>query len=71
MNATSEKEFIIDYHQFYPINSDVEIVSKLYPEMYPFVKNYYYINMIQNIICSEKYLLSVFEIFLNILLVIR
>jgi hypothetical protein len=38
MNAISEKEFIIDYHKFYPINSDVEIVSNLYPEMY--VKNY-------------------------------
>jgi len=42
MNATSEKEFIIDYHQFYPINFDLEIVSNLYPEMYPFLKNYYY-----------------------------
>lgn len=37
-NAISEKEFIIDYHQFYPVNLDLEAISKLYPEMYPFFK---------------------------------
>lgn len=36
MNAISEKEFIIDYHQFYPIDVDLEIMTKLCPEMYPF-----------------------------------
>ncbi|XP_072749358.1 activating signal cointegrator 1 complex subunit 2 [Anoplolepis gracilipes] len=33
MNAMSEKEFIIDYHNFYPINMDLEIVSTLCPEI--------------------------------------
>lgn len=48
MNAISEKEFIIDYHEFYPINVDLETVSTLCPEMYPFLRNYY-------IIISESY----------------
>lgn len=43
MNAISEKEFIIDYHQFYPIDVDLEIITKLYPEMYPFFKKLHYI----------------------------
>ncbi|XP_067213131.1 activating signal cointegrator 1 complex subunit 2 isoform X2 [Linepithema humile] len=33
MNAISEKEFIVDYHQFYPIGDDLETVSKLCPEI--------------------------------------
>lgn len=36
MNAISEKEFIIDYHEFYPVNVDLETISILCPEMYPF-----------------------------------
>lgn len=49
MNAISEKEFIIDYHQFYPIDVDLEIITKLYPEMYPFffLRNYNIIFVIQ------------------------
>ncbi|XP_050459641.1 activating signal cointegrator 1 complex subunit 2 [Cataglyphis hispanica] len=35
MNAMSEKEFIIDYHNFYPINVDLETVSTLCPEIDP------------------------------------
>ncbi|XP_029169815.1 activating signal cointegrator 1 complex subunit 2 [Nylanderia fulva] len=33
MNAISEKEFIIDYHEFYPINTDLETISSLHPEI--------------------------------------
>ncbi|EGI59668.1 Activating signal cointegrator 1 complex subunit 2 [Acromyrmex echinatior] len=33
MNAISEKEFIIDYHQFYPVDTDLQIMAKLYPEI--------------------------------------
>lgn len=33
MNAISEKEFIIDYHEFYPVNVDLETISILCPEM--------------------------------------
>lgn len=33
MNAISEKEFIIDYHEFYPVNVDLESISILCPEM--------------------------------------
>lgn len=36
MNAISEKEFIMDYHNFYPIDHDLKIISKLHPDMYPF-----------------------------------
>lgn len=35
-NAVSEKEFITDYNQFYPIQSDLEVLSMIFPEMYPF-----------------------------------
>jgi len=38
MNAISEKEFIIDYHRFYPIDVDLKIMTKLCPEVYPFLK---------------------------------
>lgn len=34
-NAISEKEFITDYHQFYPVGSDLEELSKICPELYP------------------------------------
>ncbi|KAL0102701.1 hypothetical protein PUN28_018189 [Cardiocondyla obscurior] len=33
INAISEKEFIIDYHQFYPIDNDLQTVARLYPEI--------------------------------------
>ncbi|XP_011866691.1 PREDICTED: activating signal cointegrator 1 complex subunit 2-like isoform X2 [Vollenhovia emeryi] len=33
MNAISEKEFIIDYHQFYPIDADLEHITKLCPDV--------------------------------------
>jgi len=43
MNAMTEKEFIIDYHEFYPINVDLANVSTLCPEMYPFLKKFLYV----------------------------
>ncbi|XP_032673044.1 activating signal cointegrator 1 complex subunit 2-like isoform X2 [Odontomachus brunneus] len=33
MNTISEKEFIMDYHNFYPIDHDLKVVSKLYPDI--------------------------------------
>ncbi|XP_018347696.1 PREDICTED: activating signal cointegrator 1 complex subunit 2 isoform X1 [Trachymyrmex septentrionalis] len=33
INAISEKEFIMDYHQFYPVDADLQIMAKLYPEI--------------------------------------
>ncbi|TGZ50248.1 activating signal cointegrator 1 complex subunit 2 [Temnothorax longispinosus] len=33
INAISEKEFIIDYHQFYPIDIDLKNMTKLCPEV--------------------------------------
>ncbi|XP_011252565.2 activating signal cointegrator 1 complex subunit 2 isoform X1 [Camponotus floridanus] len=33
MNAMTEKEFIIDYHEFYPINVDLANLSTLCPEI--------------------------------------
>ncbi|XP_012525808.1 activating signal cointegrator 1 complex subunit 2 [Monomorium pharaonis] len=41
MNAISEKEFIIDYHKFYPINVDLEIMTKLSPEVFDAMKHEY------------------------------
>lgn len=43
MNAVSEKEFIIDYHQFYPIDDDLGIMTKFCPEVYPFFKEIIYL----------------------------
>jgi len=45
MNAISEKEFIVDYHQFYSIDADLKIMTKLCPEVYPFLKRLNYIIM--------------------------
>jgi len=47
ISAISEKEFIIDYHQFYPVDADLQIITKLYPEMYPFLKSLQYYIIIQ------------------------
>lgn len=33
MNAISEKEFIMDYHQFYPIDLDLATITNLCPEI--------------------------------------
>lgn len=33
MTAISEKEFIMDFHRFYPINVDLDIMTKLCPEL--------------------------------------
>lgn len=46
MNAMSEKEFIIDYHEFYPINVDLATISILCPEMYPFLRNFIIIEQV-------------------------
>lgn len=35
-SAISEKEFITDYDQFYPVKSDLKILSNICPEVYPF-----------------------------------
>lgn len=32
----SEKEFIMDYHKFYPIDADLKVVSEIYSDVYPF-----------------------------------
>ncbi|KAK2577513.1 hypothetical protein KPH14_003608 [Odynerus spinipes] len=39
-NAISEKEFITDYHQFYPVGSDLEELSKICPELDTIKRNY-------------------------------
>lgn len=36
-NAISEKEFITDYVQFYPVETDLNILSNMCPEVYPFI----------------------------------
>lgn len=57
MNAMSEKEFIIDYHNFYPINVDLETVSTLCPEMYPFLeKLQYYIIILERYVYIYIYI---------------
>lgn len=35
-SVISEKEFVTDYDQFYPIKSDLYILSTLCPDPYPF-----------------------------------
>lgn len=35
--AISEKEFITDYDQFYPVKLDLTILSNICPDAYPFV----------------------------------
>lgn len=35
--AISEKEFITDYDQFYPVKLDLLILSNFCPDAYPFV----------------------------------
>ncbi|KYM95064.1 Activating signal cointegrator 1 complex subunit 2, partial [Cyphomyrmex costatus] len=40
ISAISEKEFIIDYHQFYPVDVDIQIITKLYPEIDTIKSNY-------------------------------
>lgn len=35
-NAISEKEFITDYDQFYPVKSDLTVLSNICPDEYPF-----------------------------------
>lgn len=47
INAISEKEFIVDYHQFYPIDVDLKIVTKFCPEVYPFLKELQYYTVTQ------------------------
>ncbi|XP_014616830.1 PREDICTED: activating signal cointegrator 1 complex subunit 2 [Polistes canadensis] len=39
-NAISEKEFITDYHQFYPVGLDLEELSKICPELDTIKRNY-------------------------------
>ncbi|KAI4498078.1 hypothetical protein M0802_006902 [Mischocyttarus mexicanus] len=39
-NAITEKEFITDYHQFYPVGSDLEELSKICPELDTIKRNY-------------------------------
>lgn len=34
--ALSEKEFAIDYNKLYPIDLDLNIITQLCPDMYPF-----------------------------------
>lgn len=36
MIAISEREFITDYHKFYPVDHDLKVISKLYSGVYPF-----------------------------------
>jgi len=55
MNAISEKEFIIDYHQFYPIDDDLEIMTKSCPEVYPFFKEITLLIKILYCYIKEKY----------------
>ncbi|XP_011148147.1 activating signal cointegrator 1 complex subunit 2 isoform X2 [Harpegnathos saltator] len=43
-NAISEKEFIIDYHKFYPIDYDLEVVSKFYPDV-DYILNSLYVSI--------------------------
>lgn len=46
-SVISEKEFVTDYDQFYPIKSDLYILSTLCPDPYPF---FFSVNMIIMII---------------------
>ena len=36
MYILSEKEFVIDYYNFYPVMEDFQKLLDLYPELYPF-----------------------------------
>lgn len=36
-HGLAEKEFITDYHRFYPVDDDLEILSQVCPEVYPFI----------------------------------
>ncbi|RLU22676.1 hypothetical protein DMN91_004954 [Ooceraea biroi] len=59
MNAISEKEFIMDYHQFYPINCDLETISKLYPEI-DTIKREYILQLLSTSIGNDKISTSAF-----------
>lgn len=37
INVISEKEFITDYVQFYPIELDLIVFSQICPDLYPFL----------------------------------
>lgn len=36
-SVISEKEFITDYDAFYPVQHDLEVLSNMCPEVYPFL----------------------------------
>ncbi|XP_051174553.1 activating signal cointegrator 1 complex subunit 2 [Leptopilina boulardi] len=52
-NAISEKEFITDYHRFYPIDVDLEILSQICPEV-DTIKCDFILNSIHATIVDEK-----------------
>lgn len=52
-NAVSEKEFVMDYHQFFSINTDLEVISKLYPEI-DTIKRDYILQLLSTSIGEDK-----------------
>lgn len=52
-NAISEKEFITDYHRFYPVDVDLEILSQICPEV-DTIKCDFILNSIEATVVEEK-----------------
>lgn len=58
--AISEKEFIADYHQFYPVDVDLEILSQLSPDV-DSIKCDFILNSIQATIVDEKIVNNIYK----------